>query len=226
MAGYFSYFPSTLYTFDKNTENQQVVTNILARSAFLKEVANNSAAYYEYQVKDSDTPEIIADKLYGDVNRHWIVLLFNNILDPFYEFPMKQEVLESYIQKKYSQSLALSQTTIHHYELRITRVVTYGTTVIDYNVDIYRVNENQVNFTTGVTTPRTVPGTADTELTVSTESVSFPDGTVQTMTNVVRAVSNYTYELNENEARRTIKLLDAKYVSKVENEFRLLMQNV
>jgi hypothetical protein len=226
MAGYFSYFPKTLYTFDKNTENQQVVTNILARSAFLKEIAENAAAYYEYQVKDSDTPEIIADKLYGDVNRHWIVLLFNNILDPFYEFPMKQEVLESYIQKKYAQSLALSQTTIHHYELRITRVVSYGSTIMESNLDVYRVNQNQVDFTTGVTSVRTVPGTADTELTISTESVAFPDGTVQTLTNVVRAVSNYTYELNENEKRRTIRLLDVKYVSRVENEFRLLMQNV
>lgn len=226
MAGYFSYFPSTLYTFDKNTENQQVVTNILARSTFLKEIVENSAAYYEYQVKDSDTPEIIADKLYGDVNRHWIVLLFNQILDPFYEFPMKQEVLESYIQNKYNQTLNLSQTTIHHYEMRITRTVTYGTTVLETNTDVYTVNQNSVNFSTGTLTPRSVPGTADTELTVSTEQIAFPDGTVQTLTTVIRAVSNYTYELNANEDRRKIKLLDAKYVTRVENEFRMLMQNV
>ena len=43
MAGYFSYFPKTLYTFDKNTLNQQVVTNIFARSAFIQDIANNAA---------------------------------------------------------------------------------------------------------------------------------------------------------------------------------------
>lgn len=226
MAGYFSNFPQLLYTFDKNTENQQAVTNILSRSTFLKEILGNSAVYYKYQIKESDTPEILADKLYGDSNRHWVILLFNQIIDPYYQFPLKQGALELYIQNKYSQTLAQSQTTIHHYEMRITRTVTYGSTLISTNTDVFTVDQNQVDFTTGLLTTRSVPGTADTELTVGSEQIAMPDGSVTTNTTVIRAVSNYAYEVGKNEDRRTINLLDERYVSRVENEFRLLMQNV
>ena len=37
-------------------------------------------------MQDSDTPEIIADKYYGNVEYHWVVLLFNNIIDPQFEY--------------------------------------------------------------------------------------------------------------------------------------------
>ena len=80
---YFESFPGTIYTFDKNTLNNQLVTNILARSTFLKEIANNSSVSYEYDVKETDTPEIIAYKIYGDANRSWIILLFNQIINPY-----------------------------------------------------------------------------------------------------------------------------------------------
>jgi hypothetical protein len=33
-------------------------------------------------MRDTDTPEIIAHKLYGDPNKYWIILLANQILDP------------------------------------------------------------------------------------------------------------------------------------------------
>ena len=113
---YFESFPGTIYTFDKNTLNNQLVTNILARSTFLKEIANNSSVSYEYDVKETDTPEIIAYKIYGDANRSWIILLFNQIINPYYDFPLKNDALETFIQQKYNQTINEALTTIHHYE--------------------------------------------------------------------------------------------------------------
>ena len=223
MAGYFSYFPKTLYTFDKNTVNQQIVTNILLRSSFLKEVSNNSAVFYEYIAKETDTPEIIADKLYGDPNRHWIVLLFNKISNPYYEFPMTIDALESYITNKYNQTLSQSQSTIHHYELEVTRKNSVAGRVVETSVFTYTINDKEVDFTTGEITERTVPGTADTSIDLVDEQVVLPDGSVVSETKKIKAVSNYTYEFLLNESRRTIKLLDSQYISKIENEFRQLM---
>lgn len=225
MAGYFSYFPKLLYTFDKNSINQQAVTNILARSTFLKEVANNTSVYFEYQVKDSDTPEIIADKIYGDPFRAWVILLFNNMINPNYSFPMKNEVLDDYVVNKYSQTITQAKDTIHHYEKEITSTISKNGLVINTDVVIHRITENAFNFATNALIPETLPTIADTSVTVTTEETVLDNGFTHTSVVRHKAVSNYTHEFNENESRRAIRLLDPAYVQRVEQEFKQLMSN-
>jgi hypothetical protein len=225
MAGYFSYFPKLLYTFDKNSVNQQAVTNILARSTFLKNVANNTSVYFEYQVKDSDTPEIIADKIYGDPFRAWIVLLFNNVINPNYNFPMKNEVLDEYVQNKYNQTVTQAKDTIHHYEKEITNTVSKNALVINTDVVTHRISEFGFNFATNVLIAETLPTVADTSVVISTVETELTNGFTHTAITRHKAISNYTYEFNENESRRAIKLLDPAYVQRVEQEFKQLMSN-
>lgn len=221
---YFESFPRIIYTFDKNVENQQILTNILARSTFLREVANNSSIAYEYQITDEDTPEVIAHKIYGDAYRSWIVLLFNQIINPYYDWPMKNEVLDKYILNKYGQTVDQARSTIHHYEKRVRKVATYeGVTLSDETITS-RIGDYDINFGTGVITAAALPTTADTSTTVSTETVNYTTY-ILTITTSNRAVSNYTYEFEENEKRRAIKLLDSAYVQRVEDEFRELMLN-
>jgi len=226
MAGYFKFFPKIAYTFDKNTINQQLVTNILARSTFLKEVSENSSVYFKYSVKESDTPEIIAHKIYGDSYRAWIVLLFNNITDPKYDFPMKEEVLNSYIEKKYLQTITQAKSTIHHYNLNIVKQVILNNTVFSNTEENYSVTARDYNFATGVLQNRVVPVVADTSTTPEVENVALTNGRTLVITSKVTAVSNYTYEFEENEKKREIRLLDPLYVPNVESEFKKLMQNV
>lgn len=224
MAGYFSYIPKTAYSLNEDNLSPSFVTNILARSVFIREVAENTAIYYEYQTQEGDTPEIIADKLYNDSNRAWIVLLFNKIDNPFYEFPLNNTALEKYIIKKYNQTIDQAKTTIHHYEQEVTRNYFKNGIIVSKNVDTYIVNEYDVNYTTGAVIPRSVPGTADTELTPVTETSNlFSDGGYVQNIYKVKAISNHTHEINENEKRRNIRLLDASYVLQVENEFKKLM---
>ena len=103
---YFESFPRSVYLLDtENIYNKQLVTDILARSTFLREVSNNTSIAYDYLIKEIDTPEIIAHKVYGDAYRSWVILLFNNILNPYYDWPMKTDVLENYINKKYGQTI-------------------------------------------------------------------------------------------------------------------------
>jgi hypothetical protein len=226
MAGYFKFFPKRLYTFDKNTINQQRVTDILARSTFLKEVSENSSVYFKYSVKESDTPEIIAHKIYGDAFRSWIVLLFNNIIDPKYDFPMKEEVLNAYIQSKYSQTVTQAKSTIHHYNLNVKKQVISNNTVFSETEENYSVTEKDYNFSTGVLQSRVIPVTADTSTTPEVENIALSNGRTLVITSKVTAVSNYTYEFEENEKKREIRLLDPLYVPNVESEFKKLMQNV
>jgi transcriptional regulator len=223
---YFRQLPLVLYPDIQNPTNNIVLTNILTRSSFLKELQENIGAFYSYQVKEGETPEQIADKLYGDPNRHWIVLLFNRIMNPLYEFPLTQAENEELIKVKYSQSLAASLTTIRHYEQRVTREVLFNNILQSSTEDIYVISATLFNQTTGaVEATPSLPGSADTSTTVGTTTESFPSGIKVKTTTVNHAISNYTYEETLNEARRTINLLDTKYVVSVEVEFKRLMRD-
>jgi hypothetical protein len=221
---YFESFPLTPFTLDTNNFSPQLVTNILARSTFLREIANITYIAYEYSVKESDTPEILAHKVYGDANRHWIILMFNNIINPFYDWPLSTDALDQYIFNKYNQNTDVARSTIHHYEKQTTKTSVYNGLLIDEEVLTQIISEYELNYTTGAITPTALPSIADTSLPISTETIVYPTYTL-TIDIAHKAVSNYTYEFNENEKRRKIKLLDEKYVQRVEDEFRNLMLN-
>ena len=55
---------------------------------------------------------MIADKLYGDTQLHWIVLLFNDIADRYHQWPMTTGALNKYVKDKYTNI-----SGIHHYEI-------------------------------------------------------------------------------------------------------------
>lgn len=234
MSGYFKNFKKTRYSLSESANNYQIVTNIFQRSNFLRAIIDKTVNYYEYQAKDGDTPEIIADKLYGDASRHWIILLFNQIINPYYIFPLSPEGLNEYITKKYQQTLEEAQTTVHHYELEITRVrsVTYyndgisdWNTISDENVETQIISEYEADYTTGKLTKRSLPA-IDQSLTFTPETVTVQETPkiILTETKKITSVSNYTYELLENEKRRNIKLLDKRYVPQLELEFKTMMQ--
>lgn len=220
---YFENFPSTVYTFDKNTVNIQAVKNILARVTFLRDIKNNIDVSYEYSVKDSDTPETIAHKEYGDAYRSWVILLFNNIINPNYDWPLKSEVLDDYIQKKYNQTLDQASTTIHHYEKVITKTQTSNGLIIDKTIEKTLAGEYDVNYGTNALTPAVLP-TLSTPSVVSTETIQYADYTLTIKTEVT-AVSNYQNEVDINEAKRNIRILDAQYIQIIEKQFKELMRN-
>lgn len=64
-----------------------------------------------YMVQDLETPESIAYKLYGDATYHWIILMLNNIINPFSEWIMTEECLQELCTRKYSTGI----NGIHHY---------------------------------------------------------------------------------------------------------------
>ena len=97
---YFNKFPQVNYSFD-NGKTNKVAIDILKRVGFRKFTKDNLDFFVEYNVMDGDTPEMVADKIYGDTGLHWVVLLFNDIINPYYDWPLSNRKLESYIKKKY-----------------------------------------------------------------------------------------------------------------------------
>jgi hypothetical protein len=84
---------------DKITYDDVEVTDIFKRFKFLEKFKNSIRFYQDYYVQDNESPEHVALKFYGDSHWSWLVLLFNEILDPYYDWPMSDEDIEKWAQK-------------------------------------------------------------------------------------------------------------------------------
>jgi len=94
MASFFSKYPKTII-------NNKLVTDIISRTFVRDKYSSKLSIYYPYDLQEGDTPEIIASKYYGDPERHWIVMLANDIVDPFFDFAMDYQIFNQYIEEKY-----------------------------------------------------------------------------------------------------------------------------
>ena len=102
---YFQNFPVIYY-------KGKDVTNLLRRVGVRTKAKTNMVMFETYDVKEGETPEMIADKLYGDSTLHWVVLIVNNIVDRYHEWPMAGNQFLDYVNEKYSNPSAT-----HHYEI-------------------------------------------------------------------------------------------------------------
>ena len=111
---YFTKFPYIIYDSVGNGEFK-IVTNLLRRVAIRSKIKVNTLFFDTYDVKEGETPEMIAHKLYGDSELHWIVLLVNNVTERYHQWPKNNNQFLAYINDKYSNVDAT-----HHYEISQT----------------------------------------------------------------------------------------------------------
>ena len=209
MSKYFNYFPKTFYKLNENSNDVDTVTNITARFGFEQAFKNNSAVYYEYDVQDSDTPEIIANKFYGSSERHWAVLMINDIVDPQFDWPLDQRTIISYMNEKYSANASVGQS---------------GTTWAQANIHSYYKVETRTTNSTGTELQSKLEIDANTYANVAatTSNLTLNDGNSITIKVSKETKSYYDYEVEENEAKRTIKLLKPEFVSSIEEELKII----
>lgn len=109
---YFTNFPHIYYDYTINGSQQlKVVKDITQNVRVRKAILENITLYDEYDIKDGETPEIIADRVYGSSQYHWIIMLCNQRYDYVEDFPLASAALDEYITAKYPEPYAT-----HHYE--------------------------------------------------------------------------------------------------------------
>lgn len=132
MATYFNDFPKINYTFacDEAKLNTVKLVNILRRFKPLDDIMNNLVLYYTYQIKEGERPDIVSYKMYDSVEYDWVILMFNQKIDPYFEWPMDSNQFFEYIENKYG-SLSAATSTVHQYEkiIQDRTVLTDGTII-------------------------------------------------------------------------------------------------
>ena len=134
---YFDAFPVIPYD-AKGDLNFKDVTNLLRRVGMRAKLKSNALLYDTYDVKEGETPEMIAHKLYGDTELHWVILLINDITDRYHQWPMTGGQFLDYLNDKYT-----NPDGIHHYETTQTSG--------DTKVKIEVINDVDEDAYTGLT---------------------------------------------------------------------------
>ena len=204
---YFETLPKVITTDYRN--NALLLTNIMARAEIIPALLSNPLIFYSYDIQEGDSPEIIAHKYYGDSYRYWLVLFANQILDPQFEWPLTSQQFDLYLNDKYSAAansstvLSYTQSTIQEYRKSIT---TYDPVSLETTTKTIVIDQS----------------TYDTTQT-GTVTQSFSNGNYVTQTTTKTAVSIYDYEIEKNEEKRNIKLINSDYASDFEKQFTSLM---
>lgn len=135
---YFKYFPEIEY----NINGKKItLNNIFKRFKLRDDFFNDPNKYFEYDIQNGETPEMIADKIYEDPEMAFVILLTNNIHNYFEEWPLDSESLEKYINKKYGVS---NKFNIRHYETNENIIV--DTKHVSYDRYPVTYSEHEVNL--------------------------------------------------------------------------------
>ena len=95
MPNYFNAFPKIYYDAE-GKGNFKLVTNLLRRVQMKKGLKESAALFDLYDIMGEDTPESVSEQYYGDQQYYWIILLFNDVKDRFYDWPLTAGQFEKY----------------------------------------------------------------------------------------------------------------------------------
>ena len=225
---YFKSFPYTLYSLD-DISTVQVVTNITARVTLSDEVKTNLSLFDEYDIKDGETPELVADKFYNNSELHWLVLHYNEIIDSRFDWPLDTNNLNRHVAGKYTDVNAT-----HHFEDADGNYTNGNAYILSSNAFTnFSVNDAITNNTNnGVAYIAQKNSSSNVRITITTGGFKTGDQILKSSNTAISAnitsavilsgtpVTNFAFEDELNESKRRIKILKAAYIDAVVNDFK------
>ena len=190
-------YPSLLKTKQSNTDYVET-KNLFRRVKIREDLFSNFVVFDQYKVIGDERPDNVAEKVYGDDNLDWVILMSNNIIDIKNEWPMTQNDLNTYINEKYTQK---ELSHIHHYE----------------TVE-FRDRNNQLLVPAG----KVVDESFTIEYYLG-ESGLRNNGQLKT-TSPIRSVNNYENEVEINNKKRTINVVKEDVLGLFLKDFNRIMK--
>ena len=230
MTKFFNKFPKITY------ENNLAI-NLLARVTMSKLALNSKQAYYNYTIVEGTRPDNLSYNYYDNPDYVWLIGLANQIVDPYYDFPISTENLNILITKKYG-SVANAQNTIKFFrtnwladESRIT-TATYSALNASFNLlseDNYEIISEDTTNIVAYYTPKTVGASEQKywapEINQNNSIIAYvrkkEDWVVTT--NKVQNLS-YDYSVVDNEFVNV--LTEDNYEIMTENDFNIVVDYI
>jgi hypothetical protein len=184
----FEYFPTIRYDIKKNMK-YEIIRNTMLRFKINQILKTRRAEYFSYSIEDGERADVLAYKIYEDATLDWLIFLTNDIYDPYYDWPLSQSDLISYIRSKYG-SVPAAQSQVKEYRKIL--------------------NPQSVLFDETVLPKRTLVIDSTTYSTLPLSSREI--------------ISMYDYEVEQNEKKRDIKLIEGRYIGSIISQIESLLE--
>lgn len=103
---YFEKFPLMTY---EVSGKEYIVRDILRRSAFISEYRPYTDLFETYTLSDGETPQSLALEKYNSASFHWVVLVTNEIHNPYFDWPLDQLDMEKMTEQKYGSAMYMTR---------------------------------------------------------------------------------------------------------------------
>ena len=238
--GYFRELPNILYQsplLDKNSSLDYIVVKNLFRRVKLLDwlQGDNTGLYYSYQIEEGERPDTIADNLYGSPDYDWVLIITANITNIQDQWPLNHQDLYEYAVNKYTLE---KLNDIHHYETKEIkdakgRLILGSGLIVDSNFRIPAAwNSSDASVFYNVNTQETVKNTTTEQ--EGNSSVWWgvaPPTVTDSSTQLVDSglidptvgISNWEYETKLNEEKRSLEILDPRFLQQFLNDMRNIM---
>jgi hypothetical protein len=91
-----------------------IVKNLFKRAKLREDIGSVASAFEYYFITEDERPDQIADKIYGDPELDWVILITNNIINIEDQWPLNLDNFNRYMLRKYGSESAFYE--IKHYE--------------------------------------------------------------------------------------------------------------
>jgi hypothetical protein len=179
---------------DKKSSDEYLLVKNLFRRVKLRDDLNNVFTIFEkYQISDGTRPDLVAEELYGSSQYDWVVLITAGITRVRDQWPLSDRQIYDYSEELYGADI----NSIHHYEtIEIrdsqNRLILPAGKVVDADFKISYFDDGKVY-------------TNDLSLGVDVYNIPNP----------VIGISNYEYEIQKNNEKRSIYVLKPRYLQQV-----------
>lgn len=155
---YFNKFPLINY-------NGHMAVNLLTRAQLSPQTRSQRTIYYPYTIKDYDRVDNLSENYYDSPDYSWLIWMTNDIVDPYYDYPLSDDDFDAYVTDKYG-SIADAYRKIKYYRTKwaneeaITPISTYNgldpafkkyydpVVNTEYNIMGYKRKRNDVTVNT------------------------------------------------------------------------------
>lgn len=202
----------------KNSNDFLAVKNLFKRVKIRDDIFQNLAYFGKYTIIGDERPDNIADKVYGQAEYDWVILLANNILNIHNEWPLSNADFESVMLEKYGSYENLN--AVSHYEIREDVKNSLGQVLISEGT---RVPEKIIDNRKKISDVEN-PGYLKEYVPYYIESNDPRLNKDVLYTNITVPVTNYQVEEKINDEKRNIFVLKQSYLGIVLSDLDKIMR--
>ena len=216
---YFKHFPDIFYQSpleNKISSGDLIqIKNIFRRTKLKDYLQGSVSVFNKYVIEDGERPDTISELLYGSPQYDFVVILTAGITNINHQWPVQDFQIYDVALAKYGSETKMNE--IHHYETFEIKD-SKGRQILPPNLIVdkdFKMDGSALRFPTNRFTLISEAGNNQlddkNEYTVATD-------------NIARPVTNYEFEINENEKLRKIDVLRQGYLTTFVNDLRDILR--